>query len=220
MTITLLGSPVSPFVRKVHVFLLEKGLDFEVEPVSPFAPPDGFRELSPLGKIPALRDDDRVLNDSSVICRYLEHQHGTPALYPRDAFDSARAEWIEEYIDGGFVPKVGPGIFFPLVIGPMNGEEPDEEAAQQFIDNELPEFLDYLESQLGSSEFFVGETLTIADISVASVFVNLRLAGVRPEAARWPYLNAFLARMHARESFVQVIEPARAMLGKLWVELD
>ena len=221
MALTLIGSPISPFVRKVNVALLEKAVDFEIDPVTPFSPPDGFRDLSPLGKIPALRHDDRIVNDSSVICHYLDQLHPTPSLYPTDAYDSARAEWIEEYVDGGLVPIAGPGVFRPLVLLPsLMGQEPDEEGAQKVIDEELPAFFDYLDAQLGDQEFFVGNAISIADITVASGFVNLRLAGVRPEASRWPKLNDFLKRMHGRDSFDQVIAPLLDGIGKRWVELD
>ena len=66
MSYTVIGSPISPFVRKVMLALNEKGVSYEHQDANPFAPPDGFREISPLGRIPAFRHDDRVINDSSV----------------------------------------------------------------------------------------------------------------------------------------------------------
>ena len=50
------GLKGSPFVRKVQVLLAEKGVDFEIEAVSPFPPPDWFVELNPARRIPVLRD--------------------------------------------------------------------------------------------------------------------------------------------------------------------
>ncbi len=218
MSYTVVGSGISPFVRKVMVVMAEKGIDFEHDDVNPFAPPDGFREISPLGRIPVLRHDDRIINDSSVICRYLDQLHPTPALYSTEPFENARIEWIEEYIDGGLVPIAGAKIFAPRVITPMmGGAAPDEQAIQKVIDEELPAHFDYLEAQLGDSEFFVGSALTIADITVASGTVNLRAAGVRPDEKRWPRLAAFLERMHTRPSFAKLIEPIQAFLGKYWV---
>src|SRR5215470_15151125 len=84
MSLVLLGGSVSPFVRKVRVVLGEKGLDYKHEQVNPFGPPPGWREISPLGRIPAFRDGDKVINDSSVICQYLERRFPKPALYPAD----------------------------------------------------------------------------------------------------------------------------------------
>ena len=96
MSLTVLGGNVSPFVRKVRVVLAEKGVDYELESINPFAAPDNLREISPLGKIPAFRDGDRTLADSSVICAYIERTHPSPALYPTDAYDYARTLWLEE----------------------------------------------------------------------------------------------------------------------------
>jgi glutathione S-transferase len=215
MSLTILGGNVSPFVRKVRVALAEKGLDYELEPINPFSAPEGFRDISPLGRIPAFRDGDRTLADSSIICAYIERTHPSPALYPADAYDYARALWIEEYMDGGFVPVAGAKVFFPLVLTPlMSGKEADESEPLRVAAEELPRFYDYLEGEIGDDEYFVGGQLTIADISVASPFVNLRHAGVAPERARWPKLRGFLDRIQGRPSFKACIEEESPIFGK------
>lgn len=216
MAYTLYGSPLSPFVRKVKLVLLEKKIEHAVEEVIPFSPPPGWREISPLGKIPALRHDDKVINDSSVICEYLERLHPSPSLYPADPYPLARARWLEEYVDGGLMPVAGGKIFFELIVKPLIGQTGDEAAAKRAIDQDLPPFLDYLEAQL-AGECFVGGRLSIADLTVGNLFVNLRLCGVKPTPARWPKLAAFVDRLHARESFQAVIDPMKASVGKLWV---
>lgn len=221
MAYTLMGSSISPFVRKVMVFLAEKGIPYEHQDVNPFSPPDGFRDVSPLGRIPAFRHDDRVVNDSSIICRYIERLHPTPAFYPSDPYLSARAEWIEEYMDGGFIPVAGAKVFLPLVLRPlMTGKEADETEPRKVIETEIPVFFEYLENQLGNGEYFIGNSMSIADITVASLLVNARLAGVNPEAKRFPKLHGFVKRMHARPSLHAVIEPILPLLGKRWKELD
>ena len=86
MSLTVYGAPLSPFVRKLCLCLIEKGLDYELEVVMPFGQPDWFRELNPLGRIPAFRDGDLKLADSSVICQYLEeHYPEHKPLYGADA---------------------------------------------------------------------------------------------------------------------------------------
>src|SRR5258708_28903697 len=87
----LYGTFGSPFVRKVVVALGEKGIAFDHDPVLPFGPTPEYRKISPLGKIPAFRDGDRTLADSSVIIAYLERTHPEPALYPSDPYEFARA---------------------------------------------------------------------------------------------------------------------------------
>jgi len=224
MSLVVLGGSVSPFVRKVRVALAEKGLEYRHEQVNPYAPPPGWRELSPLGKIPAFRDGDRALADSSVICAYVERRFPQPALYPSDPYDYARALWFEEYMDGGFVPVAGARVFFPLVLKPLFGgkaeaDPSDVAAASKVIEEELPGFWDYLERELGDREFYVGDRLTIADIAIASPHANLRHAGVAPVRKRWPRLRAFLDRMHGRPSFKKVIEEETPIFGKRSVQI-
>jgi glutathione S-transferase len=45
MAYTIIGSGISPFVRKVMVFMIEKGLPHEVEDVNPRSAPDDFPKL-------------------------------------------------------------------------------------------------------------------------------------------------------------------------------
>jgi len=219
MSLVVLGGSVSPFVRKVRVLLAEKGLDYEHEQVNPFAGPPGWRDISPLGKIPAFKDGDRTLADSSVICAYLEKRFPTPALYPTDPYDYARALWFEEFMDGGVVPVVGPKVFFPLVLQPIfsGGQAPSAEvealAKKTFEEDAAPLFA-YLEKEIGDRDYFVGNQLTIADIAVASIMVNPWLAGFAPERKRFPKLRAFLDRMWSRPSFKKLIDADVPVFGK------
>jgi glutathione S-transferase len=219
MALVLLGGNVSPFVRKVRVALAEKGLDYELQQVNPFAPPPNWREISPLGKIPAFKDGERVVNDSSVICAYLERRFPEPALYPADPYEYARALWFEEFADGGLVATAGQKIFFPLVLKPLFGgkteaDPADEAAADTVWREEVTPLLDYLEREIGDREYLVGGRLTIADVSVASPFVNLRHAGVAPDRKRFPRLRAFLGRLHARPAFAKCIAEETPVFGK------
>lgn len=208
---TVYGVSASPFVRKVRVFLAEKGIPYELDPVIPFGVSDDFKKMSPLGKVPAFRDGERTLCDSSVICAYLERTHPTPSLYPSDPYEYARALWFEEYGDGGLVTVIGPKIFFQKVVGPRFFNRPTDEAmVQKAIDEELPPMFDYLEGEIGNNDFLVGRTLSIADIGVGTQFVNLRHVGVTPDATRWPKLAAYVERLHARPSFKALIEEEAA----------
>jgi glutathione S-transferase len=219
MSLTLLGGSVSPFVRKIRVVLAEKGIDYEQEQINPFGAPPGWREISPLGKIPVLKDGDRTLADSSVIAAYLEKRFPTPALYPTDPYDYARALWIEEYMDGGVVPQLAPKIFLPLVLKPLmsGGAAPSdevEEAARNAFEEDGAHFFAYLEKELGDADHFVGNQLTIADIAVASPLVNTRHAGYAPSRKKFPKLRAFLDRMWSRPTFKKFIDEETPIFGK------
>src|SRR6185369_11981772 len=146
---TLYGISASPFVRKVRIALAEKGITYEHDPVIPLSAGPEYRKISPLGKIPAYRDGDVTLADSSVICTYLERMQPQPALYPSDTREFIRALWFEEYGDGGLVPAVGPNIFFQRVVKPKFLNQPcDEDLVRKTIDEELPKYFDYLEGEV------------------------------------------------------------------------
>ncbi len=215
---TLYGAPVSPFVRKVMVALAEKGIAYDQDPVVPAIAPAEFKrvtkDVSPLGRIPAYRDGDFVLADSSVIIAYLERVKPLPALYPSDTRDYARALWFEEYGDGGLAPIIGTKIFFQKIAGPAFFKQPTDEAVvSKAINEELPPLLDYLESQLGNGDWLVGRSFSVADIGIATQFAQGSLYGVSPEAKRWPKLAAYVDRALARPSFAEASAKAKAMLG-------
>ena len=213
MSLNLIGTGISPFVRKVRVFLAEKGLDYDHDPMVPMGVSDEYKQKSPLGKIPCLEHDGRPIPDSSVICQYLERIHPDPALYPKDAYDFARALWFEEYADTKLL-DAGIAIFQERVLAKRFFQrEPDPAKVDKAIEQDLPPFLDYLDGQLGDSEYLVGGRFSLADIATASPFVNLGYGDYRPDAKRWPRLAAFLERVHGRPSFKALIEGDAAAMG-------
>ena len=133
----LYGAPPSPFVRKVRVVLAEKGIPYTCEPVLHHMFPPSFnrvsKAISPLGKIPAYRDDDVALADSSVICAYLERTNPDPPLYPSDPREYARALWFEEYGDSGLAPVLTMKIFAAKVIFPRFFNQPPDDTAVRMI---------------------------------------------------------------------------------------
>ena len=189
--------------------LAEKQLEYKLDPVSPFAPPADFEKISPLKRIPVLRDDsegpDALIPDSSVICAYLERKFPTPALYPSAPFAYARALWFEEYADSDFVATTGLGMFRPVVLNALMKKAPDLDVAKDTWETKLPRFLQYYEEQLNGCSHFIGDSFTIADIAVASPFVNVAHAGFAPDETRYPNLVRFLKTTLARPSFAACI---------------
>lgn len=216
MSLTLYGAPLSPFVRKVRLCLLEKGLDYQLEVVSPFSQPSWFRELSPLGRIPALRDGDVSLADSSVICQYLEDKHPELApLYGRAADERAQVRWLEKYADYELAPLATFGVFRNRTLKPSMGQACDEATVQAALVDKLPPHFDYLERTLGDGEYFVGQQLTMADLAIVSQLINMEHGHERLDAQRWPRLAAHYERISARESVQAVLPGEQKILAKL-----
>jgi glutathione S-transferase len=218
MALVVYGSNVSPFVRKVRVVLAEKKQDYTLEPVNPFTPPPEFLTISPLKRIPVLRDTDvaepNTLPDSSIICDYLEHKFPEPALYPKDAFARGRALWFEEYADSIVAATVGTGLFFERVVKRMLRQQPDEAVCQKTLGEKLPPLLDYLNRELMGQEYLVGNTFSIADIAVGSMFVNFAHAGEKVDGGKWTDLAAYIARIHARPSFKTLIDEESPLVNR------
>ncbi len=208
------GAGLSPFVRKVRVALMEKGIAYELDPVVPFGISDEYKKISPLGKIPCYTPKDGVnIPDSTVIIAYLEKTHSETPLYPSDPEDFARALFLEEYADTALVAGAGV-VFFQRIVGPIFLNAPtDQDLIKDAIENVLPPVLAWLEEQIGDREFFVGDRLSVADIAVASPLINFMHAGETLDAAKYPQLTAFLARMLERDSFAALLAEEKELLA-------
>lgn len=208
----LFGAPISPYVRKVLAFAAEKGIALEMVPTGIGDPNPEFVECSPFKKMPGFSDGDFKISDSTAIITYLEAKHPEPALIPADPAERARTIWFEEFADT-MMSAAGGKIFFNRVVAPkFLGREGDEEAAKAG-EKELEPFRDYLESVIAPSGHLVGDRLTLADIAVASVFVNLDHVGLGPDTATHPKLAHFVKTMHARPSFATWLPRERKILG-------
>lgn len=190
----IIGSYVSPYVRKVLACMNLKGLDYEIDPITPFFGNDEFRRLSPLCRIPVLVDGDFSASDSTVICAYLDEAYPGHPLLPAAPKDRARARWLEEYADTRLGDVLIWSFFYQKVVHPLVWGEPGDQARiDKALNEDIPAALDYLEREVPADGFLFGE-IGVADISIASFFRNGSYAGFTIDAARWPRTAAFVAR--------------------------
>jgi glutathione S-transferase len=190
--LTIIGSFVSPYVRKVLAAMNLKGLSYEVDPITPFYGNDEFQRLSPLRRIPVLIDGDFSISDSSVICDYLDDAYPGHPLYPSDPKQRARARWLEEFADTRLGDLFIWSLFYQKVVRPMVwGEPTDEERVAKAQNEDIPAALDYLEAELPPEGFLFGD-IGVADIAIASFFRNGAYAGFETDGARWPRTAAFV----------------------------
>jgi glutathione S-transferase len=205
MPVCIIGSYLSPYVRKVLVFLHVKGIAYEIDPIVPFLGDDRFSRLSPLRRIPVLIDDRVTLSDSSVICQYLEDRYPELALYPSDVADRARARWLEEFADTRMGDVFIWRLFNQVAIKPaVWGEATDEEIVKQTLAVDVPQVLDYLESELPASGYAFG-ALSIADVAIATFFRNAAFARFSVDGARWPKTAAFVERVLSHDAFTRLV---------------
>lgn len=210
----IIGSYVSPYVRKVLACIQLKGLSYEIDPITAFFGNAEFERLSPLRRIPVLIDGDVELCDSSVICAYLDEAYPNPALLPGGASDRARARWLEEYADTRLGDVFIWGLFYQKIVRPIIWSEPGDEARiERMLAEDLPREMDYLESQLPSDGFLFGEAIGLADIAIATFFRNGAYAGFEPDPDRWPRVAGFVARALAEPCFASFLAFEQAQLS-------
>jgi glutathione S-transferase len=212
--LTIVGSFVSPYVRKVLACLHLKVLDYRIDPITPFFGGDEFERLSPLRRIPVLVAGDLVLTDSSVICAWLDEKHPARPLLPDDVDDRARARWFEEYADTRLGQIFIWGLFYQRFVRPaVFGEAGDEARVERSLAEDLPRELDYLERELPATGFLFGDGIGLADIAIATFFRNAAYVGVAPDPALWPRTAAFVDRSLAEPCFAATLPFEQAQLS-------
>ncbi|MCG8588670.1 MAG: glutathione S-transferase family protein [Proteobacteria bacterium] len=202
--VTIVGSYISPYVRKVLVCLDLKGIDYEVDPIVPFFGNDEFGRISPVRRIPVLLDEAVTLPDSTAICEYLEDRYPSPPLLPERPADRARARWLEEFADTRLGEVFIWRLFNELVINRFVWDgTTDDAVVRKAIEEEIPQILDYLEGELPADGYLFGG-LGIADIALAAFFRNASFARYSVPADRWPRTASFIGRVLEHPGFVKL----------------
>lgn len=210
-TATIIGTPISPYVRKVLAVCALKNVAVEIDPIPPFFGDDAFTAISPLRRIPVYRDDMVTIADSSVICQYLEDRYPNAPVYPADIALRAKARWLEEFADSRMGDIFIWRVFNAAVIGPgVFGRPRDKDAITRVVATEVVDVMNYLESRAPKDGYFLG-SLSIADISIAVFFANLSWSRVEIDD-RWPRMKAWLSRMRAAEPFASLERAGAALL--------
>lgn len=202
--------------QRVLWLLEELGLDYEIvcyqrDPKTMLAPPE-LRAIHPLGKSPVLSDDGVVVAESGAIIEYLLERYGNGRLIP-PAGTPERLRWryFLHYAEGSAMTPLLLKLVFdrvesspaPFFVRPIV-RAIARKAKSSFITPQIDNHLNYLEAELGKSEWFAGAAFSAADIQMS---FPLEAAAARAglDATR-PRLTAFLQKIHARPAFQRALE--------------
>jgi len=157
----LVGSPTSPYVRKVRIVLAEKHIDYDFELDIPWNADSHVPDYNPLGKVPVLvMDDGATLFDSRVIVEYLDNVSPVSRLIPEPNRHRITVKRWEALADG--ISDAAATIFL----------ERKRPAVQQSADwivrqqNKVALGLEAAARELGDKIWCDGETYTLADIAL------------------------------------------------------
>ena len=195
MRLELVSFKLCPFVQRSVITLLEKGRDFQITYINLDAPPQWFKDISPLSKVPVLQVGEEVLFESAVINEYID-EITPPSLHPADPLTKAKNRaWIE------FGSELLMTQFRFITAQDKNSHETNLK--------ELQEKLQRLETVLSGGSFFNGEQFSLVDTAYAPLLMRLALLKQwtkiefydnLPKIQRWS--DALLAKESVKNSVV------------------
>lgn len=195
--LTLVSHILCPYVQRSVIALEELGIAYKRIDIDLNNPPEWFKNISPLGKVPLLLvDDDIVLFESAVIAEFI-NEISSGGLLSHRAIDKARQRaWIEfasatlDNIGTLYHAKAGKAF----------------ERSKSMLDSKWQ----ILEKNLISAPFFNGDEFSLVDAAFAPVFRYLDLfeklldeplPGENSNIAKWRKVLA------QRNSVVKAVSP-------------
>jgi glutathione S-transferase len=202
--------------QRVLWLLEELGVPYEIQRYqrdakTMLAPPE-LKKVHPLGKSPVITDDGRTIAESGLILEYLVERYGDGKLAPpAGSEERLRYRYWMHYAEGSAMPPLLLKLVFDRIeSGPMPffvrpvARAIARQVKQSFITPQLKLHLDYLEAELGRSEWFVGNEFSAADIQLSFPLEAAALRGGLDQSR--PRLHAFLQKIHARPAYRKALE--------------
>ncbi|HEX4325279.1 MAG TPA: glutathione S-transferase [Burkholderiales bacterium] len=200
----LIGTPASPYVRKVRIVMAEKKIDFEHVIESPWAPDTKVPQSNPLGKIPCLvMEDGGAVFDSRVIVEYLDTINPVNKLIP--ASGRARVEvrcW----------EALGDGICDAAILARLETQRPKAQQSASWVARQMGKVEQGLAAAargLGDKPWCAGNTFTLADIATGTAlgYLDFRFPQIEWRTT-YPHLVKLADKLATRPSFADTVPVA------------
>lgn len=156
----LYGALASPYVARVLLFAKIKGIEVpqaDMPGGSPASP--GYREFTPIGKIPSLDVDGKCIPESETICEYLEDSFPDKSGLPADAMGRATSRTISRIVDLYMAPVSS------LLARQVNPEKRDAAVVEENAAT-LAKIWTYFDFFMGDGPYAVGDELTLGDCAL------------------------------------------------------
>lgn len=202
--------------QRVLWLLEELGLDYEVEryqrdPKTMLAPAS-LRSVHPLGKSPVITEDGLTIAESGAVIEYLVERHGKGRLVPAPGTPERLryTYWLHFAEGSAMTPLLLKLIFVRLPLQPMPffvrpvARGISGKVLETLVEPQLRSQQAFMESELGKSRWFAGDSFTAADIQMSFVVEASATRGGLDE--RYPKLLAWLGRIHARAAYRRALE--------------
>lgn len=193
--IRLYRHALSGHSHRAELLLSLLGLDYElvdVDLLNGEHKQPAFLAKNPFGQVPVLDDNGRIINDSNGILVYLASKYDADRSYfPADPEKAAAVQrWLS--VAAGQIAS-GPASARLITVF---GAKLDKNA----LIEKSHALLGVIESELGSSEFLVGSSPTIADVAGYTYIAHAPEGDV--SLANYPNVREWLARIEGLPGFV------------------
>jgi glutathione S-transferase len=207
MSLVLHYHPLSSFCHKVLVALYENGTSFSTHLVLLGDPESraAFRALSPLGKMPVLRDEARqqTVAETTIIIEYLdEHHAGAQQLLPRDAGERLEARFWDRVFD--LYVQVPMQKVTADSMRAAGAKDPRGVADAQAT---IATAYAMVDARMRDRTWAAGSAFTMADCAAVPALFYASI--VAPFPAGHPHLAAYFERLLARPSVQRVLREAQ-----------
>jgi glutathione S-transferase len=197
----LVTSLTSPYGRKVRVVLSEKKIPFQLQVENPWLPDSPVLSFNPLGKVPVLVLEDGVsVFDSRVIVEYLDHVSPVAHLIPSDLKSRMIVRGVEALADG--VTDATVAVY-------LERKRPPEQQSSDWLvlqEKTLFRGLEALSEALGEKPWFLGNSMTLADVACGCMlgYLELRSPEIDWRTAH-PNLTRLADKLATRASFQETV---------------
>jgi glutathione S-transferase len=204
----LCGFHISNYFNKARIAMLEKGLQFELDPSCKPSQTEDFLARTPMGKVPFIEVDGAHLAESQVICEYLEDAYPQKPLYPRDPLERARVRELITIMEL-HVELVARRLYGQVFFG-----RPASDELKQAVEKDLMRGIRALRDRAKFDPYIAGSELTLAD---CAAFVHLPLVSLATKLAygqdmlgSMPQIKPYIQMLGERPAFRTVNEDRKA----------
>jgi glutathione S-transferase len=203
VTMKLIGSLTSPYVRKVRIVMAEKKLDYRFELENVWSADTQIQLYNPLGKVPCLvMEDGGALFDSRVIVEYVDTLSPVARLIPQPGRERAAVKCWEAIADG---------LLDACITIVKENERPEAQRSPEWIERQFSKIhasLGAMDKSLGEHPYCIGINYSLADIALGCALGYLDLRFPRLD---WRTGHTHLARQYnklkTRQSFIDTAPP-------------
>ncbi len=195
MDITLYYTPKTRALRP-RWLLEELGLEYRLEAIDLFngeGQSKAYRNIHPLGAVPAIEIDGNTMIESGAICHWLSDKVSKPKLAP--ALDDPQRQHYEQWMF--FAPgTLEPPAYYALLHGRILPEQQRIQAIVPWCMSRHKNIIAMMDEQLENREYLLGESFSTADIMIGSTLMWL------PEQLQdQPRLKAYTERLQQRPAY-------------------